>query len=102
MIEEIIKLKKDNIIRVPVNEDERTHNAQIKAHNLAIDDVVNLFSIQNVMWRCTYDLSIGTIDRKMFSNGKTYEQTKDDGFVLIDDNGTKRNCKNLKKHFISI
>ena len=49
MIEKIKELKKYDVQRVPVNESERTQNAQIQAYNQAIEDVVKLFSIHTVI-----------------------------------------------------
>lgn len=51
MIDKIKGLKKYTDCSMPANEKERMHKAEVSAYNQAIDDVVKLFAIHNVVGR---------------------------------------------------
>jgi len=52
MIKQIEGLKKYTDCSMPSNEKQRIEKAECAAYNQAIEDVVKLFSIHNVVWQC--------------------------------------------------
>jgi len=68
-----------------------------------LKQVVNLLSIQNVIWRCNEDIT-DLYGNVMFTKGLIYEQVKADQYpmMLIDNNVEESEVYNLKDSFTSI